>query len=245
MATMLRAGTYRGRMQNGIRQGNARPRWVDVMLSPHTPAPAAPSLRRTRRAVLLVAVGALLAATALATGLPSTRWRAGHAQARPLSVSGTGSTDLPEVAVGSGPSVRTAFDARTPEILNLDDDLRSALRTAAIDAAAEGLTVVVNSGWRSAARQEELLRQAVDDHGSWREAARWVATPETSPHVSGDAVDLGGPGVTAWLARHGARYGLCQTYRNEPWHWELRPDAGVDGCPAMYADPSQDPRMHG
>jgi len=207
--------------------------------------PAAPPRRRTRRPTVVVLVlAALLAVVALVTGLPSAPLGAGHA-ASPMSVSPTASVSGPDVAVAADPSVRTAFDATTPEILNLDDDLRAALRSAAVDAAADGVTVVVNSGWRSAAEQEQLLRQAVDDHGSWREAARWVATPETSPHVSGDAVDLGGPGVTAWLARHGAGYGLCQTYRNEPWHWELRPEAVTEGCPAMYADPSEDPRMQG
>jgi len=40
-----------------------------------------------------------------------------------------------------------------------------------------------------------------------------------------------------------AKYGLCQTYRNEPWHYELRPEAADHGCPAMYADPTGDPRM--
>jgi hypothetical protein len=36
---------------------------------------------------------------------------------------------------------------------------------------------------------------------------------------------------------------LCQIYRNEPWHYELRPVAIEHGCPAMYADPTHDPRM--
>ena len=74
-------------------------------------------------------------------------------------------------------------------------------------------------------------------------AARWVATSETSPHVAGKAVDVGGSGVVSWLSRRGAAYGLCQIYRNEPWHYELRPTASETGCPAMYADPTRDPRM--
>ena len=85
----------------------------------------------------------------------------------------------------------------------------------------------------------------MSQYGSADEAARWVATPDTSAHVSGDAVDLGPARARAWLAEHGARYGLCQTYRNEPWHFELRPGAVDRGCPAMYADPTHDPRMHG
>ena len=70
-----------------------------------------------------------------------------------------------------------------------------------------------------------------------------MATPETSSHVSGDAVDIGNaPGVD-WLSRYGSAYGLCQIYGNERWHYELRPDAVKHGCPEMYADPTHDPRM--
>jgi zinc D-Ala-D-Ala carboxypeptidase len=60
---------------------------------------------------------------------------------------------------------------------------------------------------------------------------------------------LGGRGrhgasdATAWLSEHGAEYGLCQIYGNERWHYELRPEAVGQGCPAMYADPTHDPRM--
>ena len=70
-----------------------------------------------------------------------------------------------------------------------------------------------------------------------------MATGETSPHVSGDAVDIGPPSAAAWLSEHGAAHGLCQIYSNEPWHYELRPEAVDDGCPTMYADPTEDPRM--
>jgi len=70
-----------------------------------------------------------------------------------------------------------------------------------------------------------------------------VAAPSTSAHVSGDAVDIGPSDAAAWLSRHGAEYGLCQIYGNEPWHYELRRDAAAHGCPAMYADAAHDPRM--
>ena len=70
-----------------------------------------------------------------------------------------------------------------------------------------------------------------------------MATPSTSAHVSGDAVDIGPADATAWLSEHGAKYGLCQIYSNEPWHYELRPEAIDHGCPPMYADPTHDPRM--
>ena len=101
----------------------------------------------------------------------------------------------------------------------------------------------VDSGWRSSAYQEQLLQEAVSKYGSEAEAARWVATPSTSAHVSGDAADIGRTDATAWLSEHGAAYGLCQIYDNERWHYELRPEAVDHGCPARYADPTHDPRM--
>ncbi len=102
---------------------------------------------------------------------------------------------------------------------------------------------VVNSGWRSKGYQRQLLEDAISTYGSEEEAARWVATPQTSVHVSGDAVDIGPTEATTWLADHGSTFGLCQIYDNEPWHYELRAGAAEEGCPSTYADPTQDPRM--
>ena len=126
---------------------------------------------------------------------------------------------------------------------NLDRALAGALRQAATDAAYDGVGLYVRSGWRSPEYQQQLLEEAIAKYGSEEEAARWVATPETSPHVSGDAVDIGPIDATAWLSEHGAEYGLCQIYGNEPWHYELRPEAIDHGCPPVYADPTHDPRM--
>jgi zinc D-Ala-D-Ala carboxypeptidase len=70
-----------------------------------------------------------------------------------------------------------------------------------------------------------------------------VGTPTASAHVSGEAVDIGPSNGMAWLSKQGATYGLCQIYRNEPWHYELRPKATGHGCPPMYANPTHDPRM--
>lgn len=146
-------------------------------------------------------------------------------------------------AHGAVPDPVTVFDEATPAVANLDPDLLAALRRAATDAAGDGVEIFVNGGWRSPQYQEQLLHEAVSKYGSEEEAARWVATPDTSAHVSGDAVDIGPSDARAWLSEHGAKYGLCQIYRNEPWHYELRPEAIDDGCPPMYADPRHDPRM--
>jgi hypothetical protein len=146
-------------------------------------------------------------------------------------------------ADGVVPDGVTVFDDEFPAVTHLDPDLLSALRQAATDADGEGIEFYVNSGWRSPEYQDQLLRGALSEYKSEEEAARWVATPEKSPHVSGDAVDIGPSDAAAWLSEHGALYGLCQIYRNEPWHYELRPEASINGCPPMYVDPTQDPRM--
>ena len=146
-------------------------------------------------------------------------------------------------ADGALPDGTTVFDDEIPGVANLDPDLLGALRRAATAAAHDGVELFVDSGWRSPEYQEQLLDEAVSKYGSEREAARWVATADTSPHVSGDAVDIGHSDATTWLSEHGAAYGLCQIYGNEPWHYELRPEARVRGCPPMYADPTHDPRM--
>ena len=126
---------------------------------------------------------------------------------------------------GAIPAGTTVFDDDIPGIANLDPALLGALRRATTDAADHGFDIFVNSGWRSPAYQEQLLREAVSKYGSENKAARWVGTPTTSAHVSGDAVDIGPFDAAAWLSKHGAKYRLCQIYRNEPWHFEVRPDA--------------------
>jgi D-alanyl-D-alanine carboxypeptidase len=151
--------------------------------------------------------------------------------------------DTPTDADGALPGGVTVFDDEFPGVANLDPGLLQALREAATDAADDGIEFYVNSGWRSPEYQNRLLRQAIFEHGSQEEAARWVATADTSPHVSGNAVDIGSVDATAWLSEHGAAYGLCQIYLNEPWHYELRPEAINRGCPPMYPDPTHDPRM--
>jgi len=137
----------------------------------------------------------------------------------------------------------SVFDEEKPAVGRLDPGLLDALRRTATDAAADGVGLRINSGWRSTEYQQQLLRDAVAEYGSQAEAARWVSTAETSAHVSGDAVDIGPSSAAAWLSEHGAAHGLCQIYSNEPWHYELRPQAVDDGCPTMYADPTEDPRM--
>ncbi|MEW2393449.1 M15 family metallopeptidase [Streptomyces venezuelae] len=211
--------------------------------------------RTTRRGVrglmvvgLIAGVIAVIAAAALVRQAPMSSSQSSQSSRSSL----TTSSEAPEgertepagESDGVVPDDVTVFDDSIPAVAKLDSDLRAALREAAVAAATDGgVEFRVNSGWRSTEYQNQLLREAVAKYGSESEAARWVATADTSPHVAGDAVDIEGADATTWLSGHGAEYGLCQIYRNEPWHYELRTDAADRGCPRMYADPTQDPRM--
>jgi len=141
---------------------------------------------------------------------------------------------------GEVPDGVTVFDEDYPAVSNLDDDLRDALRSASNDS---GISFEISSGWRSDRYQRQVFEQAVAKYGSEDEAARWAARPGTSIHEAGEAVDISNSEAADWLARHGDGYGLCQIYANESWHFEMRPDAVDDGCPAMFADAAHDPRM--
>jgi len=156
---------------------------------------------------------------------------------------GRGPRATPDIADGEVPDGVTVFDDQYPAVSKLDPTLLTALRSAATAAETDGVQMYVDSGWRSRTYQEQLFREAVARYGSADQAARWVARPGTSAHEAGQAVDLGPSDATSWLSEHGAAYGLCQIYANEPWHYELRPDAVTHGCPEMYADPTRDPRL--
>jgi D-alanyl-D-alanine carboxypeptidase len=195
-------------------------------------------IRRIRIAVLLVVIAAI--AAALGTHLPAS---SSSTVASPIDIVRSQHRGALGEADGAVPDGVTVFDHELPAVANLDPALLGALRRAATDAADDGVAFYVDSGWRSAEYQQRLLQEAVSKYGSEREAARWVASPDTSAHVSGDAVDIGHSDAAAWLSEHGAAYGLCQIYSNEPWHYELRPEAVDRGCPPVYADATQDPRM--
>jgi LAS superfamily LD-carboxypeptidase LdcB len=266
---MLRADTYRRHTENNVRAGNNGSRWL-ARMSRRSPAPQKNRGPFGLTVVgVLVGTAAVIGAVvsqadqtaSSSTTSPSTwpsTWPASDnapdqlppdplpAEDMPLGEPGltVGESDGAVTAAdGDLPDGVTSSDTAYPGVANLDPDLLRALRAATADAAADGVDVRVNSGWRSVQYQEQLLRDAVVEYGSQEEAARWVATPSTSPHVSGDAVDVGGSDATAWLSEHGSAYGLCQNYANESWHYELRPEAVDGGCAPPYPDPTHDPRM--
>jgi zinc D-Ala-D-Ala carboxypeptidase len=193
---------------------------------------------RIRGAAVLVVVAVVVAVVVVAVG-----YQLSSTAASAVDVFRGAHPGALDEAAGEVPDGVTVFDDGIPAVANLDPGLLGALREAATAATDDGVAFYVTSGWRSPRYEERLLQEAIAKYGSAAEAARWVATPGTSAHVSGDAVDIGHSDATAWLSEHGARYGLCQTYDNEPWHYERHPEATEHGCPPRYADPTHDPRM--
>lgn len=135
---------------------------------------------------------------------------------------------------GSLPDGRTLspFDVGDPAIARLQPALLSAIQDAANAAAADGVTIALTSGWRSAEFQQRLLDNAVRTYGSLAAARQYVQTPEMSKHVIGEAVDVAGAPADQWLIANGSRFGLCRIYANELWHFELATDE-AGNCPAL------------
>ncbi|MGY1842655.1 VanZ family protein [Modestobacter sp. SYSU DS0875] len=192
--------------------------------------------RRPRRRLLSVLVTAPLLAAGV-TGCSSTgpAGPAGAAGGPVPRASDGGAMTVENGHVADGEEL-SAF-ADVPAITNLDSALRAAVQDAARDATADGVDFHVSSGWRSAAYQQALFDAAVAEYGSPAAAREWVLGPDESSHVTGDAVDIGPTDAMSWLAQHGSDYGLCQTYGNEMWHFELAVERGGE-CPAPADDPT-------
>ena len=124
------------------------------------------------------------------------------------------------------------FDVSDPTVGRLDPALLAAVQHASTAAAADGVTMTITSGWRSPEFQQQLLDDAIRTYGSYDAARQYVQTPQQSKHVQGQAVDIGGTNADTWLVANGGRFGLCQIYANELWHFELVADAHGT-CPPL------------
>lgn len=132
----------------------------------------------------------------------------------------------------------TADEEVQPLLGGLDPMLLERVVAAQHAAAAAGHPFYVTSGARTAEEQQRLFDEAVAEHGSAGAASRWVLPPDRSAHVRGLAVDVGPADGRAWLAEHGADYGLCLVYANEPWHFEPLVEPGGT-CPDVVSDASR------
>lgn len=147
---------------------------------------------------------------------------------------GTGATDTFGGWMPDGQTL-TPFDVSNPVVGWMDPLLLKAIQDASRSTASDGVELKVTSGWRSKGFQQRLFDDAVRTYGSVDIAKQYVASPETSMHVVGKAVDIGAADADEWLIRNGSRFGLCQIYANEIWHFELAADE--DGnCPPLKAN---------
>ncbi|HZX02221.1 M15 family metallopeptidase [Kribbella sp.] len=119
---------------------------------------------------------------------------------------------------------------REENIDALSPKLEARLKKAFAAAKAAGVPIRINSGKRSAAKQQRLLNEAIEKYGSYQAATRWVLPPKYSAHVLGKAVDIAPAAAMTWLDKNGWRYGICRRYDNEPWHFEATTTPGTK-CP--------------
>jgi zinc D-Ala-D-Ala carboxypeptidase len=127
------------------------------------------------------------------------------------------------------------FDVDNPAIALLDPLLRKAIQDAAQSVQGAGIALEITSGWRSKGFQQRLFDDALRTYGSNERAAEFVASPDVSKHVLGEAVDVGPVAADNFLMRNGAQFGLCQIYANEIWHFERVADARGQ-CPPLRAN---------
>ncbi|PYG01937.1 D-alanyl-D-alanine carboxypeptidase [Georgenia satyanarayanai] len=179
-----------------------------------TTTPQHPAEARRRLLVLVLAAAVVVVAVVL-LGRPG-----------PLGAFAHETRDRAPVSVPAGDQ---------PELAGLDPELAARFRRAQAAAAEEGYPLRVTSGARTAEEQQRLLDEAVEEHGSPAAARRWVLPPEQSAHVQGKAIDVGPAESRDWLADHGAEFGLCLVYENEPWHVEALAAPGTE-CPPLVRD---------
>jgi hypothetical protein len=89
-------------------------------------------------------------------------------------------------------------------------------------ARADGVVLVVVSGFRSDAEQAELFAANPDP--------TWVAPPGQSLHRCATELDLGPSSAYGWLAVNATRFGFIQRYSWEAWHYGY--EAGPAPCSA-------------
>jgi len=104
----------------------------------------------------------------------------------------------------SGPLVYRDGEGMRPDVAAAYDRMAAA-------AAADGVTLIVVSGFRSDAEQAELFAAHPDP--------KWVAPPGTSLHRCATELDLGPESAYGWLAANAGRFGFLQRYSWESWHF--------------------------
>ena len=108
-------------------------------------------------------------------------------------------------------------------------------------AAADGITLLIVSGYRSVDYQARLIRKKINAGQEVSEILAVNAAPGHSEHHTGRAIDIATPGsrplteefedsaAFGWLRDNAGKYGFSMSYPRgnaagfvyEPWHWAL------------------------
>ena len=147
----------------------------------------------------------------------------GTRDAREVAVSARATAELTPPAAGgslvasasgggySGPLAYRQGKPMRPDVARAFDRMEQAAR-------ADGIALIVSSGFRSDAEQARLFAANPNP--------KWVARPGTSLHRLGTELDLGPPALYGWLAANAPRFGFVKRYAWEPWHFGYTRNAG-------------------
>jgi hypothetical protein len=133
--------------------------------------------------------------------------------ATPYGSAAGGATGMASGGGYSGPLVYRDGEGMRPDVAAAYDQMDAAAR-------ADGLTLIVVSGFRSDAEQAELFAAHPDP--------TWVAPPGHSLHRCATELDLGSSAAYGWLAANAGRFGFVQRYSWEAWHYGY--EAGPAPC---------------
>jgi Transglycosylase SLT domain/D-alanyl-D-alanine carboxypeptidase len=135
--------------------------------------------------------------------------------AAPYGAAAAAATGMATGGGYGGPLVYRDGEGMRPDVAAAYDRMAAAAR-------ADGLTLLVVSGFRSDAEQAELFAAHPDP--------TWVAPPGHSLHRCATELDLGPSSAYGWLAANAGRFGFVQRYSWEAWHYGF--DAGPAPCSA-------------
>jgi D-alanyl-D-alanine carboxypeptidase len=114
-------------------------------------------------------------------------------------------------------------------------ETRDAFVEMARSAALDGVTLLVDSGYRSPAYQRKIYQRKMEEGDDFYAIAHGVAPPGYSEHMLGTTLDLvpskwtfNNTSADKWLQENGARFSFSQSYPEktelgfawEPWHWK-------------------------
>ena len=133
--------------------------------------------------------------------------------------------------------------ARLPDELSFEDsriyvrrETRDAFVRMAEAARKDSVSLIVDSGFRSASFQKRIIRRRMTEGATFEEVVRFAAPPGYSEHETGLVVDLvpsearfAHTPIYEWLTRHASSYGFVESLPEdstgevfwESWHWRF------------------------